>query len=326
MTDMKNKKSSASSLLSLHQKAEALWATKHSKLDVKLTEIETLKLIHELEVYQIELELQNEELVQTKKLADALASARYAELYNLAPSGYFTISDKGFILEQNLCAVQMMDSVHSISKESRFDLYISKESKPVFNQFLDQVFSIRTKVSCEVALVVQRGKPAVYLHLTGVVAGGRKECLVTAVDITTRKEAEGETRLAAARLQRIIDLDVIGVIIANADGNVIDANNYYLGLIGYSRQEFLEGKVNWRSITPTEWLPSDEYAIRELREKGICTPYEKEYLLRDGTRKAVLITDALLPGQNEQILGFVLDITERKRIQDALRESNELLS
>ncbi len=140
-------------------------------------------------------------------------------------------------------------------------------------------------------------------------------------DITARKRAEEALRRAHERLRGFVDANIVGVVIADASGRVLEANDYYLRMIGYSRQEFEQGLVDWRAITPPEWLPVDERAIQELRERGVCAPYEKEYVRRDGTRISVFISDALLPGPEEHIAAFVLDITERKRAELALRES-----
>jgi PAS domain S-box-containing protein len=141
------------------------------------------------------------------------------------------------------------------------------------------------------------------------------------LDITERKEAEEALRMAHERLRRFVDADIVGVVIADAAGGVVETNDYYLRLIGFTRDEFEQGKVDWRAITPPEWRAVDERALAELRAAGTCTPFEKEYLRRDGTRVSVLIADAVLPGPQEEIASFVLDITERKRTEEALRES-----
>lgn len=73
---------------------------------------------------------------------------------------------------------------------------------------------------------------------------------------------------------------------------------------------------------PPEWLPADETALRELHERSVCTPYEKEYVRRDGTRVAVLLADTLLPGADQQIAAFVIDVTERKQAEDKIRRLN----
>jgi PAS domain S-box-containing protein len=141
------------------------------------------------------------------------------------------------------------------------------------------------------------------------------------MDITDRKTDEEKMRLSHDRFQRIIDSNIVGIIIATADGKLIEANDYYLNLIGFTREECESGKIDWRAITPPEWLPADENAIRELREKGTCMPYEKEYQRRDGKLISVLLADTILPGPEEQIAAFALDITERKRIEELLREN-----
>jgi len=130
-------------------------------------------------------------------------------------------------------------------------------------------------------------------------------------------------RQALERYRTLVEADIVGVVLATPTGGVIDANDYYLRTIGYTREEFEQGLVDWRAITPPEWLPADERAIQELRERGRCTPYEKQYARRDGTSVWVSIANVMLPGPEEQIVAFVLDVTEMKRVQSALREREE---
>jgi len=145
-------------------------------------------------------------------------------------------------------------------------------------------------------------------------------------DVTERRKAEEEARLAHEYLRRISDADIVGIVIATAAGAVLEANDYYLRLIGYTHEELEHGKIDWRALTPPEWLPGDERALRELRTHGRCTPYEKEYVRRDGSRVSVLLADTVLPGEGEQIAAFVLDVTERAHAEQALRKSEEKLA
>ena len=144
-------------------------------------------------------------------------------------------------------------------------------------------------------------------------------------DVTEKRRAQEELRRAYGRLQTFFDhrIDGIGIVIANARGEVMQANSYYLSILGYTREEFLAGQVDWRRMTPPEWLPADERALAQLRERGACETYEKEYARRDGSRVPVLITDTMMPGDSGDILAFVIDITERKRVEQTLRENEE---
>jgi PAS domain S-box-containing protein len=142
-------------------------------------------------------------------------------------------------------------------------------------------------------------------------------------EIVERKRAEEELRLAYGRLQTFFDHRIggIGIVITNARGDVLQANDYYLSILGSTREELLSGQVDWRQFTPPEWLPAGDRALAQVRERGVCDTYEKEYERRGGSRVPVLITDVMMPGDSGDILAFVLDITERKRAEEALRES-----
>lgn len=143
--------------------------------------------------------------------------------------------------------------------------------------------------------------------------------------VSARLESEEHLLQAHGRLRRFVDANIVGVVTASPSGEVIEANDYYLRLVGYTREEFERGLVDWRAITPPEWLAADERAIAELRERGRCTPYEKEYVRRDGTRVAVFLSDAMLPGPEEQIVAFALDVSEQRRAEAGIRVLNERL-
>jgi PAS domain S-box-containing protein len=140
-------------------------------------------------------------------------------------------------------------------------------------------------------------------------------------NITERKRAEETLKIAYARVQRFVDANIVGVIVADDSGTVIEANDYYLKLLGLTREELHRGSINWRSVTPPEWQPASENAMRELRERGTSNPYEKEYLRSDGSRVPVFIVDALLPGPERQFVAFVLDITTRKQAEQELKNA-----
>jgi len=188
----------------LRQKAEELLKNKTSTSSTQLTRLEIQKLIHELEVHQIELEMQNDELVQAKK--DALHEAeRYTDLYDFAPTGYFTLSKEGIIFELNLYGSQMLGKERLYIINRRFGLFVSDDSKQVFDDFISRVFSSRAKETCELYLSCCINSPK-YVFLTGIVSDKREQCLVTAVDITERKLAEIKLQEKMDELEEIFHL------------------------------------------------------------------------------------------------------------------------
>ncbi|MCX6237895.1 MAG: PAS domain-containing protein [Bacteroidia bacterium] len=182
------KKDNQSAAAILRQKAEELLRKNILETGSLFSDIDALKISHELEVYHIELQLQNDELMLAKS-SERDATEKYTELYDFAPSGYFTVSKEGNIIEINLCGSQMLGADRSRIKSSNFGFFVSDDTKPIFNSFLENVFNSRTKETGEVTLSVN-GKLPVYVHLTGIATENGEKCLVTMVDITERKLAE----------------------------------------------------------------------------------------------------------------------------------------
>lgn len=180
----------ASEATILRQKAEDLLKKRpfKSTSDLSEVEVEILKLIHELEVHHIELEMQNEELMLAKEKAE-MAAEKYTELYDFAPIGYFTLSAEGAIIELNFSGAKMMEKERSRLIKSQFGFFISDAAKPVYNSFLENIFNGKNRETCEVSLTINGNSPKMVL-LTGIATENSKQCFITVVDITNRKQTE----------------------------------------------------------------------------------------------------------------------------------------
>jgi len=148
---------------------------------------ELLRLIHEVEVHQIELELINEDLIQAQTENIRIAD-KYTELFDFAPIGYFSLTSEGVILELNLNGAKLLGKVRSQLKGSRLGFFLSDQSKTILTQFLEDIFAKREKAECEVMLSTNQEMP-VFVLLSGILQENGLQCLVTMIDISLRKEA-----------------------------------------------------------------------------------------------------------------------------------------
>lgn len=142
------------------------------------------------------------------------------------------------------------------------------------------------------------------------------------IDITERKSYEEELHIKSEKLRLFAESDIIGLIFTNVDGNISYANNAFSNITGYSQREIKEGKVRWTDITPPEWLLVDQQKIEEARQSSEPALYEKQYIHRDGSRRDVLVGYHLFGTRLEQAMAFVLDVTERKRLE---RQKDEFI-
>jgi PAS domain S-box-containing protein len=137
------------------------------------------------------------------------------------------------------------------------------------------------------------------------------------VEIKLRELAEG----LEVKIRRLLDSNIIGIFIWSLDGRIIDANEAYLRIIGYDRGDLIAGRLNWRELTPPEWRGADDRRAAQLEASGTAQPYEKEYFRKDGTRVPVLVGAAVYEGRSGEGVGFVLDLTDRKRAERAYSQA-----
>jgi PAS domain S-box-containing protein len=126
-----------------------------------------------------------------------------------------------------------------------------------------------------------------------------------------------ELQQREAKIRRLIDANIVGVLVSNLDGRVIEANDAVLNMVGYSRDDLTSGRTRWTDWTPPEWRAVSERAIEQIRVHGKCDLFEKEYVRKDGSRVPVLVAAAAIDGTNGENVAFVLDLTERKRAEEA---------
>ncbi len=142
-------------------------------------------------------------------------------------------------------------------------------------------------------------------------------------DITERKRADEAVRASERRLKEVLDMDVVGVLFFDRQGTLVDCNRAFLALTGYTREQVDSGRLNWRSMTPPEWIDISEQQRQLLAPTGRLGPYEKELLRADGTRSWMLFAGALLA--DGTVVEFCIDISDRKRAEAELREAREQL-
>ncbi len=189
-------------------------------------------------------------------------------------------------------------------KNSRFDLKVVFSSQDII--FLDCMFAPIFDSQHNVVRIV-----------------------VSASDITSRVKAESnvsklnqslqqklsELNRSELRFKRLVSSNLIGVIVTDMEGQLLEANEAFTTMTGYTQEEIKEGLISWRDITPPEYHAADDRAVEQLRESGEARPYEKEYLRKDGSRLPILLGIALVEGSAEKCVAFVVDITARKRLE-----------
>ena len=160
--------------------------------------------------------------------------------------------------------------------------------------------------------------------LAGVaLALARLEAIRRRKAIAENVTLQGDLVARDKKIRRLVDANIVGIIIWEVEGRILEANDEFLRMVGYDREDLTAGRLHRTTLTPPEWRDRDARTVAELKRIGTAQPFEKEYLRKDGSRVPVLIGGAMFEEGASQGVGFVLDLTERKRAVEALRQSEE---
>lgn len=308
---------------SLRQRAEEQLKLRHSLKTADPDEADMRRHLHELEVHQIELEMQNEELKAAIDKAE-LATA----LYDFSPAGYFTLSQNGTIVELNLGGAKLLGKERSFLLNLNLSQYIFLDSLPIFLDFLTKVFETHNRQTCEVAL---NNKDSItsYIRLEAILSEDKHKCLAIAVDITDRKMAEKALSFSYTRFQNAMDAGNIAWWEMNfSTGNIVCHENK-ARMLGYQPENF----THYTDFTKLLHQNDYEPAMQAMRDHlvGKIPRYEIEYRIKtaDGNyrwfRDIGAISEYDDSGKPLKVMGIVIDITDRKRTElELLSEKNHL--
>ena len=147
------------------------------------------------------------------------------------------------------------------------------------------------------------------------------------VQIAAREKAQAELRERAtgleAKIRRLIDANLMGMFTWNLEGRIVEANENFLKMVQWGREDVASAGMSWTDLTPEEWRARDELAVGDLKATGTMQPYQKEYFRKDGSRVPVLVGAALFEEGGNDGVAFALDLSEQKRAEEAFRRVEE---
>ncbi|WP_193743753.1 PAS domain-containing hybrid sensor histidine kinase/response regulator [Flavobacterium sp. 83] len=327
---MRKTESKSEFMTILREKAEELQKNNASKIDYEIAEVDILKLIHEFEVHQIELEMQNEELILAKEQSE-IAIEKYADLYDFAPSGYVTLTKSGKVTALNLTGFRMLGKERSRLIGSQFGFFVSNETKPIFNLFLENIFNSNIKECCEIKLLLANAY-VTNVYLTGILTEDKELALISVVDITQLKLAESALRDSEERYRGLLNNIDVGVIVHASNTSIILSNPKASELIGLSTIQ-MKGK---ESISPV-WKFIDEnykpiavenYPVNQIiRNKNFLKNFILGIKRPDNTKTIWLLLNGFPVFDNkgeviEAVTSFI-EITELKMLEIELTKAKD---
>ena len=232
--------------------------------------------------------------------------------------------------------VEIAEDVENALATEPWDIIICDWSMPALNA--PRVIEILKESGKDIPLIIASGTVGEETAVKAMRAGARdyvlKEKLVRLAPVVERevresrqrqerRHSEEALRISEARFARLAESGIVGIAIADLHGGILEANDAYLTIVGYTREELLSGKVSWADMTPPDFRPQADRAVESLRKFGTAPPWETEQIRKDGVHVPVMVAIAML--DYPKCIAIVTDLTERKRTELALRRTEEQL-
>jgi formate hydrogenlyase transcriptional activator len=197
---------------------------------------------------------------------------------------------------------------------------VHPEDRAGFEEVINRALAGATDFEHAYRLLLPHGQVKHVHALAHVLADafGNREFVGAVTDITERKTSEEKVR-------RLVEAGILGIFFATVEGGIVEANQAFLQMLQYDRQDLVAGRLRWEDLTPAEWRERDERSMAEFLTTGVFQAYEKEYFRKDGSRVPVLVGGARIQSPNEGVV-FVLDLSEQKRAEAKIRRSESYLA
>ena len=322
---------SAGAKEALRQRAEAAAREKAAKPSEQLAALspeEARRVVHELQVHQIELEMQNEELRRTQAEL-GVGRARYFDLYEMAPVGYLTVSEAGLVRQANLSVATLLGLSRGVLIGRPISTVILPADQDVFYLARKQLLVIGEPQVCELRMLKGDGAPF-WVHLAASLAqdaDGTLEIRLVVSDISERKQAEEALRDSLEFSNNLIHSMQDGFSVLDPHGVTLDVNQALCRMTGFSREELVGVGP------PHPYWPPEEYerihaALGETMQGGVAI-FELVFMRRNGERFPVIVSPFSVKSREGGILSYaatVRDVSERKRTEESLAAERQLLS
>ena len=308
----------------LRIQAERLLGATRRKL-AKLPMADVQRLVHELQVHQIELKMQNEELRLTQLELEA-AREQLTLPYDAAPVGFLTLDAMGVIHETNLTTARLLKVSRGQLAGKKLSFFVAPESQKTFQLHRQRVFNSGTTQICELQMLPPDGRRfEARLETLMERTGGNvsDHCLMILTDVTERKRMEEALKASEHKYRWLYESITDAFVSVAMSGQIQEFNPTYCRMLGYSAAEL--SQLTYEDLTPKKWHAFEADIVREqVLPRGYSEVYEKEYRRKDGTVIPVELRTLLIKdeaGQPAGMWAFIRDITERKRAELALRQS-----
>lgn len=286
-----------------------------------------LSLVHELQVHQIELEMQNDELRRAQDELEASRS-KYSDLYDFAPISYFTFDKNGLIMEVNLTGAKKLGIERSFLINKPFSLYVDTNYKDAFYLHLKLVFRTKKQQTCEIICVDKNGNHFDVVFDTLLVQEGKgapRQCRTAMRDITERKQVEKILKASEEKYSTLVENGYDGIVIVQ-DGLFKFVNSKIIEITGFMKEEIIG--TPFLKLIPSE----DKKIVREryknrLKRENLHNHYENNILTKDGRKIPVEINISQIEYENRPaFMEIVRDVSEHKKLEELHLENERLIS
>ncbi len=292
------------------------------------TNEEMQRLVHELEVHQIELEMQNEELRQIREEAE-IALEKYTDLYDFAPVGYFSLDRNGNISSVNLNGARLFGIERSLLIGRHFGQFISENYRPAFTTFFDTVFTSQIKEACEVKLLNKDNIPIIVqiVQIEALADPSGQECRLALIDITGRRLAEDALRESEERMYKLAEMAFDAMIMVDDSETVTFCNAAAERMFGCTALE-LTGQVFHQLFVPERLRTTTQESIDAFRTQGtgplVGKRTEVAAFRKDGTEFPLELSVSSLNIKGKwHAIGIMRDVTERKLLETEIQDARE---